>query len=75
MTLFLSFNTCFVCLFRAAPYRLVFALPKDVLLWGERKLMGENLKVVWAEFSTLNWAIFYVCNCMAYTEACLSLEL
>jgi hypothetical protein len=38
---------------------------------GARKLTGENFKVVWAEFSTF----CNVCNCMAYTEACLSLEL
>jgi hypothetical protein len=25
---------------------------------GAHKLMGENLKVIWAEFSTLSWAVF-----------------
>jgi hypothetical protein len=24
---------------------------------GARKLMGENLKLVWAEFSALSWAV------------------
>ncbi len=42
---------------------------------GARKLTGENLKVVWAEFSTLVGPFCYVCNYMAYREACLSLEL
>jgi hypothetical protein len=27
--------------------------------------MGQNLKVVWAEFSALR---FYVCHCIAYTS-------
>jgi len=27
---------------------------------GVRKLMGENLKVIWAEFSTLN-SVFLLC--------------
>ncbi len=26
--------------------------------WGARYLKGENLEVVWAEFSTLSWAVF-----------------
>ncbi len=25
--------------------------------WGERKLTGDNLKVVWPEFSTLSLAV------------------
>jgi hypothetical protein len=25
---------------------------------GARKLTGENLKLVWAEFSTISWAVF-----------------
>jgi hypothetical protein len=35
-------------------------LLKDGSTWlyrGVRKLMGENLQVVWAEFLTLSWAV------------------
>jgi hypothetical protein len=28
--------------------------------WGEPKLAGENLKVVWAEFSTLSQVVFVI---------------
>jgi len=36
-------------------------------VWPWRaKLTGENLKVVWAEFSSLSWAVLQnVYNCMA----------
>ncbi len=27
---------------------------------GVQKLMGENLKVVWAKFSTLSWAVLII---------------
>jgi hypothetical protein len=30
----------------------------NILQRGARKLTGENLKVVWAKFSTLSWAVF-----------------
>ncbi len=32
---------------------------QGVSIWGARKLTGENLKVVWAEFSTLSQAILF----------------
>jgi hypothetical protein len=28
---------------------------------GAQKLTGENLKLVWAEFSTLSWAVLIMC--------------
>jgi hypothetical protein len=31
-------------------------LQKEIM-WGAQKLMGDNLKVVWAEFSTLSLAV------------------
>jgi hypothetical protein len=37
------------------------------LILGTRKLKGENLKVVWAEFSTLSWDVLFLHTyCMAY---------
>jgi len=33
---------------------------------GTRKLTGENLEVVWAEFSTLSAAVLY--ECMTYCK-------
>jgi len=37
---------------------LMISVPFFVYLeWGERYLTGENLKIVWAEFSTLSWAV------------------
>ncbi len=30
----------------------------DTPKWGAEKLTGENLKVVWAEFSTLSLVVF-----------------
>jgi hypothetical protein len=37
---------------------------------GVHKLTGENLKVVWAEFSTLSSAVLLLCEkCMLYAHA------
>ncbi len=36
--------------------------------WGARKLMGDSLKVIYAEFSTLSWAVLLLCmKSMTYT--------
>ncbi len=36
---------------------------------GARKLTGENLKLVWAEFSTISQAILKMCMKLNYVEA------
>jgi hypothetical protein len=36
---------------------------------GARKLTGENLKLVWAEFSTTSQAILKMCMKLKYVEA------
>ncbi len=36
---------------------MIQPLRKKGLVRGDQNLMGENLKVVWAEFSTLSWAV------------------
>jgi hypothetical protein len=43
---------------------------------GARQLKGENLKVVWAEFSTLSWAILlFIAHIMSiYARPCLELK-
>jgi hypothetical protein len=53
---------------------LSFAMLSFVMLSrGAPKLMGENLKVVWAEFSTLSWAVLLLCKkCMLYTHMSVS---
>ncbi len=40
-----------------------------------QKLMGENIKVVWAKFSTLSWAVFGMHVIAWHTHACPHLEL
>ncbi len=41
---------------------LNFAVHTAITLhWGARKLMGENLKLVWAEFSTISLAVLMMC--------------
>jgi hypothetical protein len=45
------------------------------MLRGARKLMGENLEVVRAEFSTLSWAVFDVSIIIRHRQACPHLEL
>jgi hypothetical protein len=42
---------------------------------GTRKLTGENLKLVWAEFSTLSQAVLMMCLLLIYADACLHLKL
>jgi hypothetical protein len=37
----------------------------DTLQWGARYLMGENLEVVWAGFSTLSLAVLFQSNITA----------
>ncbi len=48
------------------------SLSVKLFCWGVRKLTGGNLKVVCAEFSTLNWAGFVM---SANIRACPYLEL
>ncbi len=38
-------------------YPFVRGLLKHWFKQGAQKLMGDNLKVVWAEFSTSSWAV------------------
>ncbi len=33
----------------------------EELFWGAQKLMEENLKLVWAEFSTISMAVLKIC--------------
>jgi hypothetical protein len=39
-----------------------------MLICGDQKVMRDNPKVVWAEFSILSYAAFNECNCMAKTS-------
>ena len=39
------------------------------LMGGERKLTGVNLKAVWAEFSTLSWAVFVLTVTACHRQA------
>jgi hypothetical protein len=41
----------------------------ETLNRGAQKLMGENLKLVWAEFSTLSWAVLKMCTKLMYVDA------
>jgi hypothetical protein len=34
-----------------------------------RKLSGDNLKLVWAEFSTISWAVLKMCMKLMYVDA------
>jgi hypothetical protein len=42
---------------------------------GAQKLMGDNLKAVRANFSTLSWAVFVMSAISKHTQACPFLEL
>ncbi len=35
---------------------------KIVLIWGGQKLMGENLKLIWAKITTISLAVSMLCT-------------
>ncbi len=41
----------------------------EELFWGAKKLTGENLKLFWAEFSTISSAVLKMCMKLKYVDA------
>jgi hypothetical protein len=49
--------------------RLVTLTPKDMIGEHESEQEGENLKVIWAEFSILSYAFFAMSVIARHTQA------
>jgi len=44
---------------------LYHSLGYTTFSWGAHKLMGDNLKLVCAEFSTISYAVLMMCMCLS----------